>query len=110
MNIERNTRRRKKLDNALFISASFVPSVNGYFDSSQPIKRVEFVRDKYTLLRKGKKRHKIKLTGTRCGFSVSKNFYNSVNKGDRVEYYVKRGFLGIEWLYKKLVKVVERPE
>jgi hypothetical protein len=91
---------------SIFISVSFVPSVNGYFDSSQPIKRGGFVEEKYIQVRKGKEHHKIKLTGTPCDFSVSEDFYNSVNKGDRVEYYVKRGFLGIEWFYRKLIRVV----
>lgn len=90
----------------IFISVTFVPSVNGYFDSSQPVKRTDLVVKKYIEVRKGRKHYKIKLAGTPCDQSVSENFYNSVNEGDRLEYFVKRGFLGIEWFYRKLRRVV----
>lgn len=33
---------------------------------------------------------------------VSEHFYFSTNIGDEVEYMVKRGYLGVEWLYTKL--------
>ncbi len=90
-----------------FISLFFLMWLNGRFDSSKP----EVIRDtiarKYYLIRGG---HRILLSELHksrwCdSLSVSEGFYMKAKVGDKVEYEVKRGFLGVPWLYRGLTLV-----
>ncbi|RME09948.1 MAG: hypothetical protein D6804_05170, partial [Aquificota bacterium] len=86
------------------ISLFFLTWVNGYFDRSEPEFKRDTIARKYHLIRGG---HRVVLAELHkskwCdSFKVSEGFYMRAQVGDRVEYAVKRGFLGVSWLYRKL--------
>ncbi len=90
---------------SLFISLIFVSYINGRFDSSQPEIREDRIKEKYRTLKQGyrvtlEEYHKNKWW---CdSFIVSEEFYKKANVGDKVDYVVKRGYLGVEWWYEGL--------
>ncbi|MCX8042283.1 MAG: hypothetical protein N3A56_07335 [Thermodesulfobacteriaceae bacterium] len=94
---------------SFFISLFFLTLVNGIFDTSLPQKHIDFIEKKYRSIKHGyriqlKNYHQNKFW---CDFSVSKEFYNQVSQGQKVEFWSKKGFLGIEWLYLGLKIVKE---
>ena len=89
---------------SFFISLFFVSYINGRFDSSQPEIREDRIKEKYHTLKQGyrvtlEEYHKNKWCDS---FRISEEFYKKANVGDKVDYVVKRGYLGIEWWYKGL--------
>lgn len=91
-----------------FISLFFLLYVNGKFDSSSPEVKTDKVVKKYTSIRKGKIRYHLILANLHSqkkwcdSLNVSEQFFLRVQVGDTVEYITKRGFLGVEWFYRKL--------
>lgn len=89
----------------LFISLFFLSYINGKLDTSPPQIKKDRVEHKYYSPKRG---HKIVLSNLHrerklCdSLSVSEEFYQRVQIGDYVQYSTKRGFLGVEWLYRKL--------
>lgn len=92
-----------------FVTLFFLTFLNGALDASEPVLVRDKVSFKYRNIKKGEviilenlnKRKKY------CGeLTVSKNFYENVKVGDTIEYEIKKGRLGVEWIYSslKLVK------
>lgn len=90
-----------------FISLFFFMWLNGRFDSSEPETIRDTITRKYYLIRGG---HRILLSELHksrwCdSLSVSEGFYMKAEVGDKVEYVIKKGFLGVPWLYRGLTLV-----
>ncbi len=90
-----------------FIGLFFFTWLNGHFDSSEPETIKDTITSKYYLIRGG---HRILLAELHknrwCdSLSVSEGFYIKAKVGDKVEYAVKKGFLGVPWLYRGLTLV-----
>lgn len=85
-------------------SISFLTWVNGYFDRSEPELKKDTIARKYYLIRGGHRVVLVELHKNRwCrSFGVSEYFYMRAKVGDSVEYTVKKGFLGVNWFYRKL--------
>lgn len=95
---------------SIFINLFFLTYVNGKFDHSSPKRYTDHVSKKY---RSSKRGYRVELADFSrdklwCDFNVSKNFYQTVNIGTKVEFWSKEGFLGIEWLYSGL-RISEDP-
>lgn len=94
---------------SFFISLFFLTYINGRFDTSEPQRKEDRVRSVYRHVKYGPK---LLLEGFHAekrwcdSFNVSEEFYEMAKPGDRVEYYTKKGFLGVEWLYRgiRLIK------
>ncbi|MCS6957443.1 MAG: hypothetical protein RMK75_03175 [Aquificaceae bacterium] len=97
------------LISCFFLSLFFLPYVNGRLDSSEPVQKLDRIESKERGFRHGprvilEEFHKQKPL---CeGFTVSEDFYKGAYRGAKVEYWIKKGFLGVEWLYEGL-KIVE---
>ncbi|MCS6876339.1 MAG: hypothetical protein RMK35_05655 [Aquificaceae bacterium] len=90
---------------SLFITTFLLTYVNGRFDQSQAELRWDTISSKYRSSKGGWRVTLYKLHGNRwwCeAFSVSEDFYRMAYEGAEVEYWTKRGFLSIEWLYRGL--------
>ncbi len=89
------------------ISLFFLLWVNGRFDRSEPEHRTDTIVKKYHLIRGGYRIALLELHKNRwCGsFKVSEGFYIKAEVGSKVEYAVKKGFLGVPWLYRKLTLI-----
>lgn len=90
-----------------FISLFFLMYINGKLDTSPPEVKTDKVVEKYIRQRKGRTSYivleKLHTQKNWCNtLNVSENFYKKVQVGDTVEYITKRGFLGVEWFYRKL--------
>jgi len=88
-----------------FLSLFFFTYVNGRFDTSEP----KVVRDKIEKkYRSPKHGYRVALHGYHrakrwCeGFTVSEGLYMRAYQGAKVEYIIKKGFLGVEWFYQGL--------
>ncbi|MCS7261871.1 MAG: hypothetical protein NZ560_00405 [Aquificaceae bacterium] len=93
------------LVSSFFLSLFFLPYVNGRFDSSEPVQKLDRVASKQRGFRHGPRVVLEDFHRRRwlCeGFTVSEEFYRKVYKGAEVEYWTKRGLLGVEWLYRGL--------
>lgn len=91
-----------------FIALFFLTYINGSLDRSTPKLKRDTIVSKY-IGRRWSKRVVLSDLHERkrlCeGFHVSQDFYDRVKPGDLVEYQVKEGFLGIEWMYSGLRSV-----
>lgn len=95
---------------SIFIILFFFPFLNGYFDYSQSLIKKDYIENKYIGYSRWNSGPIIVLSDFYrekpwwCdnSFKVSREFYDSVEIGDEIEYSVKQGFLGIEWFYSDL--------
>ncbi|MEN3039865.1 MAG: hypothetical protein ABDI07_12105, partial [Candidatus Kryptonium sp.] len=88
-----------------FLSLFFLTYVNGRLDSSEPVQKLDRIESKYRSYKRGPRITLEELHQDKplCpGFNVSEEFYERAYKGAKVEYWIKEGFLGVEWLYKGL--------
>ncbi len=92
-----------------FVSLFFLNFLNGALDVSMPVLVRDKVSNRYKNIKRGKMiiLENLRKRKKYCGeVIVSESFYEKVKIGDTIEYEVKKGFLGVEWIYSgfKLVK------
>ncbi|MEZ0361641.1 MAG: hypothetical protein ABWK04_07110 [Hydrogenobacter sp.] len=96
---------------SFFISLFFLTYINGKFDTSEPQRKEDRIRSVYWHVKYGPK---LLLDGLHSekkwcdSFNISEDFYERAEPGDKVEYYTKRGFLGVEWLYRGIRLIKDR--